>query len=250
MKIISNFKDYYDSGAAYGVDTSVLYKRLPADIKSSKEAFSVAKRWCNNVSNSVSRIVIGFCGEVYPCVIIVDYEDPARKIRGYTSVDDYRQLNLSTPYYCCYDMSHVDTALSVLRRNINKRGRQTHDYSNATTIQRVQDRREVLVEFFSEVKYNKELLDAFTVYNTPVYTYVRRNRLFYDTEAFRVHPFLFEWQFQKVKTPIEAFQQIQSYISGVLGTSQNETVTISDKDQVYKKGFDPKYGFRKRPANV
>ena len=34
MRIISKFKDYYDSAAGYGVDTTVVYERVPKTLPS------------------------------------------------------------------------------------------------------------------------------------------------------------------------------------------------------------------------
>jgi hypothetical protein len=55
-----------------------------------------------------------------------------------------------------------------------------------------------------------------------------------------------QYCFYKIYDTYTAHAAIYNYIDGVLGTKANETVTISDKDQIVKKGFDPIYGFRKR----
>ena len=47
--------------------------------------------------------------------------------------------------------------------------------------------------------------------------------------------------------PYSAFQAINQFIDGVVPGRQMPMATISDPDQVRKKGFDPKYGFRTRP---
>lgn len=45
----------------------------------------------------------------------------------------------------------------------------------------------------------------------------------------------------------EMFQTCDQFISGVLPGATSPMVEIKDKDMIVKKGFDPTYGFRKRP---
>jgi hypothetical protein len=42
-----------------------------------------------------------------------------------------------------------------------------------------------------------------------------------------------------------AFQSIQSYISGILGTKENDIIEISNNSKIVKAGFDLKTSFRK-----
>lgn len=68
-----------------------------------------------------------------------------------------------------------------------------------------------------------------------------------STNEVELYPVLQDLNFQKVKDPYTAFQEVQAYKFGVLGCNENEVVTISDKDRIAGKGFDTKYGFRTRP---
>ena len=52
--------------------------------------------------------------------------------------------------------------------------------------------------------------------------------------------------FYKVWDPYQAYQELDMYISGVLGQQEKETINISDKDRIYQHGFDS-YSFRKLP---
>lgn len=60
------------------------------------------------------------------------------------------------------------------------------------------------------------------------------------------NPRLYEVEFQKAIDPYTAYMELDMFISGVLGKTGGEMVTISDKDKIYKHGFDYKYGFRTR----
>lgn len=50
--------------------------------------------------------------------------------------------------------------------------------------------------------------------------------------------------------PASCFQTIAQFIGGVVPGRQMPMVEISDQSKVAKHGFDPRYGFRKRPADA
>lgn len=54
-------------------------------------------------------------------------------------------------------------------------------------------------------------------------------------------------QFAKKVDPYTAFQELSMFLGGVLGVNARPMAAITDRDQVAKKGFDAKYGFRTRP---
>jgi hypothetical protein len=63
-----------------------------------------------------------------------------------------------------------------------------------------------------------------------------------------VNPCLEDLQFARVRDPFSAFQDIASFIGGIMPGRQSPMITLSDRTQVVKKGFDPVYGFRTRPS--
>lgn len=66
--------------------------------------------------------------------------------------------------------------------------------------------------------------------------------------ALILNPRLADIGFQRAVDPFTCFQAISQFIEGVVPGQQMPMVAISDASQVRKKGFDPVYGFRKRPA--
>jgi len=66
-------------------------------------------------------------------------------------------------------------------------------------------------------------------------------------QSLRINPILRDWGFHTVIDPFTAFQEIQMFISGVLGGSEKETINLSDKNKIVEHGFDPKWSFRKPP---
>lgn len=67
--------------------------------------------------------------------------------------------------------------------------------------------------------------------------------------ALILNPRLADLGFQRAVDPYTCFQAISQFIEGVIPGQQLPMATISDASQVRKKGFDPVYGFRKRPAS-
>jgi hypothetical protein len=62
---------------------------------------------------------------------------------------------------------------------------------------------------------------------------------------FTVNTPLSIFQFYKVFDPYSAFQAVQSYVSGVLGGSENPMIEVSNAIKIVKAGFDLKTSFRK-----
>ena len=58
-----------------------------------------------------------------------------------------------------------------------------------------------------------------------------------------VNPCLKDLDFAKVVDPYTAFQELEAYISGVLGAAHPKLIEITNDDMRDKKGFD-KYSFR------
>lgn len=245
MKLISNFKDYYDNAASYGIDDTVRYIRHIKDFQLSDNEYKESRRYLIDREDSTFRVIIGFCGVIYPCMLVKDWE--ATRSMGWRmpSAAEYRQIPATSAYYSCYTPEHIASCVRTLQANSNRRN--TGFYINSESIRKIEQYAVGTQRFFDNVAKDTELLEIFHKYETPVFSIIRIKQNWNSPDTLRLNPFLDEFQFQKVKNPVEAFQQITAYISGVLGTSRNPVVTISDKDQVYKKGFDPKYGFRKRP---
>lgn len=57
-------------------------------------------------------------------------------------------------------------------------------------------------------------------------------------------------QFYRVFDAYTAYQELEMWLGGVLAYPPNFMVEISDKSKIQKGGFDPVYGFRKRPAKT
>ncbi len=69
MRIISPFRDYYDSACKYDGDHTTLYLRKPLVEDYSKKHWPFPK--CQ--SSIYAEYILGFCGKVYPYVLVDGY---------------------------------------------------------------------------------------------------------------------------------------------------------------------------------
>jgi hypothetical protein len=174
------------------------------------------------------RFVIGFCGKIYP-VICISWEE---------GCEPY------IPKGCSYE---------VTTRHIGKYFYSQEDYLNFKklfkelpdrigTISRDICRYESIYDFDWSF-----LLKYFSEYKTPIFV-IKKNYTEHRDEII-INCALYNFNFMKVKDTFSAFQDIQMYISGVLGVGQPELIQIGNKEMIQKKGFD-KFSFRKRPEKV
>jgi len=71
-------------------------------------------------------------------------------------------------------------------------------------------------------------------------------RLFRNNRKFFINPVLKDYEFYKIFDSYQAFQEIQMFISGVLGSKEKDIIMIEDKYKIASHGFD-KWSFRKEP---
>lgn len=234
MKIFSKFKDYYDHVQAFGQDADVSYIRntevycepyhnhlyflrninkWDSNTKLYKVSYDVDGREVLNHCDDSVKLINGWHGfiTIYFCGKV------------YTAVAPYVHSTIKTEYFydpvkyekwfnennhSRYDRYSLDTTLKILASNGGIDKEQLNHVTKCPII---------LVKSTHEGRYN--------IYN----------------------PRLYEVEFQRIIDPYTAYMELDMFISGVLGKTGGEMVTISDKDKIDKHGFDMKYGFRTRP---
>lgn len=232
MRIISKFKDYYDSAVSYGQDIEFIYKRDQKSflldpnkqIKFTKEPkkeslFCVWQHHIRFYSNGDTyyprRIVLGFCGKLYPMMIIRKEGDGSSFI-------------FSKEEYLAYCQNENIDSNKLVRSSLYRFDRKN--------------------DFWDLTSWNY-LQKIFLDYKTPIFVYGELKEGNPENHNLEINPELKAYGFQKKLEPAVAFQEIYMYLAGVLGSNEHEIVTISDKDKIKQHGFDPKYGFRKMPEN-
>lgn len=227
MLIISKQHDYYDSiGKAAGVDKTVVYKRKERQYYSHHEE---AKRFMRKTSRfphgcrrrgkikpgqllDFSTGSVGFCGMTYPML----------EVRRHQVDEDQNSFAETTWYYTTEAVKRLDGMMEELKFGASP-------WDNTS--------REVWLQFMFS-------MDDFHQFNSPILL-VRGHTDSRDPVVI-VDPVLRDIDFQKVVDPYSAFQEIQMFLSGVLGNTEKETVAISDVHRLEAAGFDKKWSFRKQ----
>ena len=227
MLIISKFHDYYDPVAkSKGIDKTIIYKRetLPIDCLDIN-MLRHSERYSRGDLSVLDfyTYVIGFCGKLYPIGLL----NKDSKITLFHSFEAIKK-------------SYLEIYLNQKRNS--KRVWRT--YNNQWTNRELNK--------LSDALKNKQLLELFQKYKVPVFVIGSEKHhsdpLFENEERCVLNPRLTNFKFEKVIDPYQAFQELEMFISGVLGVGERSTIKISDKNKIIEHGFDYKWSFRKEPT--
>ena len=216
MYIISKFRDYYDSASAWGIDKTCVYKRSTLTLKKKTIYYDYWRRHDRFV---VSKVIIGFCGKIYPCIRVHDTINEV-----VSSIDTMNKNNCSF-FYDSESLIKWAADNEQIKAH-SKYGR--HD---------VRSKKGARI-FFD--KDRSSLESMFQKYKCPVFV------LDWTLGDF-LNPCLIDYKFGKVKDAPTTFQDIYQYLSGVIGNTERDTVNISDKFRIAARGFD-KWSFRRMPG--
>ena len=234
MLIIDKRHDYYDSALAYGVDRSIIYKRdeqfhlINTKIKFPSHNYNV---WYSS-KTTVRPFIIGFCGKLYHGFEI-EYET---KDKGY-NCHKHKKL--------VYDIESLEEILKSIEFGYLK-----YFYEKPKKEYFVNFRKHTCESFFAGEYTPKSVYEIFYDHKVPVFVFFDTKRCInlYKPELgdynLNLNPLLKDFSFQKVMDAVTCNQEIQMYISGVLGVGEKETVVPSDKSKIVKAGFDVKTSFR------
>jgi hypothetical protein len=241
MLIKSTFKDYYDSAAGAGVDTSILYARetrqiqienaffadvptyFPDDLGELREGdYSDESVALMNQKSHCQFSIIGFCGTLY--------------------VGLFNSKANATDLYEPHRLAYFGAEMAALNWSKTKRKNHPSD--------------PIQIENVLKKWHGKQDDTLFKLFNVPIFSVdIRQDLLKFEqknwnlyTPNFTINGPLSIFQFYKAVDPYSAFQSLQSYISGVLGTSENPTIEVSNNTKIVKAGFDLKTSFRKDKA--
>lgn len=111
-----------------------------------------------------------------------------------------------------------------------------------------------LEQIYSQNLLKQRFDDWFHYFKTPIFAIELESNCEKESISLRneechviLNPLLKDFEFYKVKDAFSCFQSIQQYLSGVLTNTEINTSSMTDKEKINARGFDPVYGFRKRP---
>jgi hypothetical protein len=213
MKLHTDFHDYYDNAVGYGIDEKVHYNRFTKEV----EIKFKPKKDFPRVITSATPYLLGFCGETYPVLKVVKYED---------AENDYGNFNVIDSFYAFNYQELKD-------KNLEWHGfGRFFEYNDK--------RREIETkQFFTDWKYKDDQL--FLEYKSPVWLLDLKNHF---EQKIVLNPKLKDYGFNRIKDSFTAFQEISMYLSNIL-VEQKEVVKIEDKYRIEQHGFDLKTSFRK-----
>lgn len=234
MLIVSKFHDYYDTAVGMGVDKTVVYERATDDSAWREVTQSTADHRFNGLRVGRDRwnvslfcAEVGFCGTWYPAVRAdVDAAWPARSPAPAV---------FYTPETLAEFMHNCGIAATPRHRARWRTAR------SDLILQGTEACKAYFKPYEDETLFRKHKCPVLVRRTVQLSEFADRSRA---TGHYAVNPRLADWQFQKVKDPFAAFQEIFMFISGVLGVNTREIITLLDVDKIHKHGFD-KFSFRK-----
>lgn len=212
MRIHSNFKDYYDTAAGFGIDTTLQYNRKEekhyyGDIKAKLpiDATRLIRSFRRTDAHpDYNGVLVGFCGKVYPCLRF------PKRIEKWPWIDSSESLYTKAalvPYEHCVNRYE----LPGLRR------------------------------WLSEGREHEEL---FIEVNAPIFLIERETEGACDW-ILTVNVPLKPLEFFKIVDAFTAFQEISMFLGNQL-CRREKIEDIPDKFKIGQHGFD-KHSFRNLP---
>ncbi len=232
MKIISNYKDYYDSSQKYGIDKSILYIRKEEIIKLKEKDVKLPQGMkIEKLDDTLEKGkgIIGFCGKLYPYYIfgilnkiylnnIKDLNNFVKKKYNKKEIEKFYLKDLEEKRYSIYRKKWFNT--------------------NYFTYNMVES-------YFTKYTGIKDTTDFFNKYKVPIFKIEMVANDYYELT---LNPNLKKLNFMKIMNPFITYQEIEMFISGVIGIKNPQLIDISNEDMIKKKGFD-KWSFRKQSKN-
>ena len=251
MKIYSKFQDYYDSAMAYGVDDHVKWVRNTNEIELDcpHEGYEYRKAHDSaetfpffNTEMFRQRprgrfkgvecdwLFIGFCGKIYA---------PLR----FHWYSHHRDVPYDNIHYA-YSVEEIEKVLyqaepsGDLVKQFRSKATDNYNWASGRPNMNARD-----VKSYFEQFQGKEDLSLFTELNTPIFVIEYGHRETHINTA----PQLKQYDFARIMDPYTAYQEIEMFLGGVLGSGNPDVVEIADKYVAAGKGFD-KWSFRTPPG--
>jgi hypothetical protein len=232
MYIITKKKDFYDGVVGtMGIDKTIVYNR-ETQIFEDRSEFPKAfrpnnlynTRWQNHFlnvnhyqnfkNNKYSEnhsFIVGFCGKLY---IGWKFYREVPDNNGYSDMETY----------ITYDREFVKKNVKTVGWHSNL----MDDLNYIDTYNSMDIFRNLKVPIFIyDNDYNRTSINAYR-----------------SKSVFITNPILNDYEFYKVFDSFAAFQEVQMFMGGVLGSGEKEIIEVEDKYKITEHGFD-KYSFRK-----
>lgn len=227
MRIISDFRDYYDCVMGMGMDleTQYLRKKRTVELKTFPfPRFNCYKSRSSNWTVKFNQYIIGFCGKIYPVL-------EAHHSRWHDST-------------FCYSVEDVDAFV----------GKHYRDKNIMSYRWRAKDKRKW--KYYCDWPHNQRRRDVEKFFQACKDEQDKHQQLFHEHPIFVArydgssdmsitYNDVLPQGFVRMFDPYTAFQEIYMFMCN-LAVPQKPIPKVSDADMVTAKGFN-KWSFRKEP---
>jgi len=236
MRIISKYKDYYDSASGYGVDMSVVYSRaerhLNYDVEADKKIMREIDLACAKATNNdrfkhmylhgnYDLIYVGVAGKIYV------------GLRFKTRVDDKdKQLfvGVSNPEIQ-FDDLYAWKAANLNDKQLDTPCGKCSWHNTGTSTPR---------EWFAQNEAVRVFEDVNLFASNDIVSFVKYGHSCRDRggPSIILNPCLHALGFQRMVDGFTVFQEISMFVTGVLAQKDQMTHTATDKELLYARGHD------------
>lgn len=219
MRIISKFRDYYDVGTTYGIDPHIVYLR------------TTSQKAAPKVQYYPQLSIIGFCGQIIPCIDYPFLHACQWNIQGskfvlFNSDIWEKELELSINKYTAKG-GHINR--SATHRMVSRK--------NKWESHRLRDQSEYL-------KTNpQQYVDLFEQHQVPIW--ILHPHYGKSDPIFEVNPCLLGMGFENIYPALDAFQMISQFIANMNAKSQMpDPRPTTETENLQRHGMD-KHNFRR-----
>jgi len=260
MKIISKFKDYFDTRTCYAnpdyCSDDFQWIRKESKLEMPAPRIQLQDSWESNYGfqiidkskwldfrYDVETFVIGFCGEWYEGYKVIKLAQFGY-IKTFYLLTPALRLAMDTKYIeKAYKKNGFDQ-FNTYAHKCRKSSVELTIQEIVKTIQASQGRR------FNHLVKELDKLNLFKKHNTPTLL-IQDNPSSYNKINLTINPKLEDYQFYKCIPAEQAYQEVEMYLA-------NELIPKDDPDQLVetnvnkaeRHGFDKKTSFRKGPTKA
>jgi hypothetical protein len=235
MRIISDFKDYYDSGAVYGIDKTRVFVRSKVKMNASVIGmpnlrkmsmwFVRSDKWISREERPQRLSFVGFCGKIYP-FLDTNYTYGGQRER----LHEHQQFN-------------INKIVDAFGGTVNPRNGYRKWTGNDKKY--VAKRRADFLDKLNSLANAQWMTSAFIKINSPAFLLEEEEEDYVIT----ANPILKDLGFYRMVDTVTAWQAVEQYVSNILvGDRMPEPKPITDVQRAETHGFD-KWSFRKEPTD-
>lgn len=244
MRVVSDFKDFYDVGMSTGQDLTLVYRRYRKEVETEVDipyfSFSHPRRsrWDKyKVSDGFwfAMTAIGFCGKLYPV-----FEVNLPKHKGAKSKEERETRKF------CFSLDDIDSYVRNYFKEDEYDGWRAKGYVKYNPWP-WEYRRHVFEKFFEKYKIDKidKVVNIFEEYQSPAFSMRLEKQKDGNWKKWVVlNCCLKEFEFYRMFDPNQAFQEISMFL-GNIAEPRKPIPEIDDETLCEAKGFDLKFSFRK-----